>query len=247
MTHHVGRRRDRGDAAAAPHARAVRRGGRGARAVPRRGRLLAAVAAARVLQPHRARHAGRGRAARRRLLPGRPDMARRAREVPHPRLRRARAPARTRTPRAGRGATCTCSSSTIRWRRCPGWSACSGAGRIPIPGESDTVWSASQPITDPVSGLETSGPGDAVRGEPRRPRRELLMHLRRAVGPPGQRALRRPARGLAGRPDAQAELVRRGDRAQPRRHPHARPGLACRRRRWCSRWPRRSSMRRGTC
>ena len=32
-------------------------------------------------------------------------------------------------------------------------------GPFPLPGESDTVWSASQPITDPISGLETSGPG----------------------------------------------------------------------------------------
>ena len=152
-----------------------------------------------------------------------------------------------RTRRAGRGATCTCSSSTIRWRRCPGSSACSGAGRSRCPGESDTVWSASQPITDPVSGLETSGPGTRFVANLADPDESLTDHLRRAVGPPGQRALRRPAGGLAGRPDAQAELVRRGDRAQPRRHSHARPGLACRRPHWCSRWPRRSSMRRGTC
>ncbi len=32
-------------------------------------------------------------------------------------------------------------------------------GPHPLPGEADTVWAASHPITDPVSGTRTSGPG----------------------------------------------------------------------------------------
>src|SRR5262249_31937651 len=32
-------------------------------------------------------------------------------------------------------------------------------GPYALPGEPDTVWSASQPITDPVTGRETRGPG----------------------------------------------------------------------------------------
>jgi penicillin amidase len=32
-------------------------------------------------------------------------------------------------------------------------------GPHPLPGEADTVWAAAHPITDPVSGTQTSGPG----------------------------------------------------------------------------------------
>jgi penicillin amidase len=41
----------------------------------------------------------------------------------------------------------------------PGCARIFRRGPHPLPGEADTVWAASHPITDPVSGTKTSGPG----------------------------------------------------------------------------------------
>ena len=41
----------------------------------------------------------------------------------------------------------------------PGFERIFRRGPHPLPGEADTVWAASHPITDPVSGTKTSGPG----------------------------------------------------------------------------------------
>ena len=75
----------------------------------------------------------------------------------------------------------------------------------------------------PRVGRAHGRPGDALRGRPRRPRRQPLRALRRPVGPPGVGRLRRPGRGLAGRPRAPAAVVGRGDRRRSRRDPLARP------------------------
>ena len=41
----------------------------------------------------------------------------------------------------------------------PGFERIFRRGPHPLPGEADTVWAASHPITDPVTGTKTSGPG----------------------------------------------------------------------------------------